>query len=79
MVYAAAKSVYNNILYNYLGAVYYKRGYFGVGNGDIFLDNVKCGGFELSLLHCEHNFIGTSNCNHREDVGVACSPSKTFA
>ena len=48
-------------------------GYFGTGYGEIFLDDVVCGGFESSLLHCSHNFIGTHNCIHAEDIGVICS------
>lgn len=47
-------------------------GYFGEGSGEIFLDNVKCGGFESSLLLCGHAPIGVNNCDHDEDVGVAC-------
>ena len=52
--------------------MHYKRGHFGEGNGELFLDNVKCGGFESSLLQCEHAPIGMNNCDHYEDVGVAC-------
>lgn len=47
--------------------------YFGTGHGQIFLDDVDCDGFESSLLHCSHNFIGTHDCTHAQDIGVTCS------
>uniref|UniRef100_A0A1X7UST9 Uncharacterized protein n=1 Tax=Amphimedon queenslandica TaxID=400682 RepID=A0A1X7UST9_AMPQE len=47
--------------------------YFSTGYDQIFLDNVVCGGFESSLLHCKHNIIGTHDCTHDQDIGVICS------
>ncbi|XP_008335611.1 deleted in malignant brain tumors 1 protein-like [Cynoglossus semilaevis] len=49
--------------------------FFGPGDGDIWLDDVKCLGNESSLLHCEHNKMGENNCGHLEDAGVVCSVS----
>ena len=43
---------------------------FGVGTGDIVLDNVQCTGEELTLLQC--TAITDHNCNHIEDAGVIC-------
>ena len=43
-----------------------------MGKGTIWLDNVRCFGFEKTLLHCGHRIIGTGNCEHKEDVSVLC-------
>ena len=45
------------------------RASFGVGTGDIFLDNVGCTGNESSLLECSYS---DHNCGHSEDAGVIC-------
>ena len=57
-------------LYSTIGSM---SEYFDTGYGEIFLDDVVCGGFESSLLHCSHNFIGTHDCTHGQDIGVICS------
>eukprot|EP00731_Ephydatia_muelleri_P035718 Em0151g10a len=54
------------------GAVAVPRSYFGAGNGQIFLDNVKCVGTEGSVLQCQHNPIGMHNCYSNEIAGVIC-------
>ena len=62
-------------LYSTIGSM---SEYFGPGYGEIFLDDVACGGFESSLLHCRHNFIGTHDCTHGHDnIGVKCSSKIT--
>lgn len=38
----------------------------------IWLDNVKCNGFESRLIDCVHNGLGNHNCDHHKDVGVTC-------
>ena len=48
------------------------RSYYGAGNGQIFLDNVKCVGTEGSVLQCQHNPIGMHNCYSNEIAGVIC-------
>ncbi|XP_063985117.1 uncharacterized protein LOC135166617 isoform X2 [Diachasmimorpha longicaudata] len=53
-------------------AVAKKNGYFGAGDGPIWLDEVICQGNETQLYRCEHDHWGESNCNHDEDVGVIC-------
>lgn len=47
--------------------------YFGPGEGDIWLDDVRCVGNESTLLHCQHPALGENNCGHGEDAGVVCS------
>ena len=47
--------------------------HFGVGSGQIWLDNVNCSGSENSILKCRHNGVGRHICNHDEDASVICS------
>ena len=42
------------------------------GTGQILLDDLHCTGEEQKLLDCQHNDIGIHNCQHNEDIGVAC-------
>ncbi len=44
--------------------------FFGSGQGDIHLDNVRCLGSEARLISCPYDSI--DNCNHFEDAGVRC-------
>ncbi|XP_038648272.1 uncharacterized protein LOC119963342 isoform X3 [Scyliorhinus canicula] len=47
--------------------------YYGEGTGDIWMDNMKCDGTELTLDQCSAKPPVRNNCSHREDVGVTCS------
>ena len=73
-----------SVLLHFVDAVPLRRAYFGSGNGSILLDNVVCSGNESSLLECNTEPIGQSNCVHSEDAGVRCEgirvalPSFTF-
>ncbi|XP_076766671.1 uncharacterized protein LOC143433270 [Xylocopa sonorina] len=55
-------------------AIAKKDGYFGPGEGPIWLDEVICVGNETQLNRCEHDHWGQHNCNHDEDAGVICTP-----
>ncbi|KAJ8017942.1 Neurotrypsin [Holothuria leucospilota] len=48
------------------------EGYFGLGTGPIWMDNVQCRGTEVSLSECNQPPLGEHDCRHFEDAGVAC-------
>ena len=54
------------------GATAISEAHFGIGLGDIFLDDVTCTGVETELLSCTSNLIGIHNCYHGKDAGVFC-------
>ena len=43
---------------------------FGIGNGPIHIDEVRCSGYENSLLDCEYD--SEHDCSHAEDAAVVC-------
>lgn len=50
---------------------------FGQGSGPIFLDNLRCTGFESSLFDCQHNGVGViTYCNHAKDAALRCSSER---
>ncbi|XP_059189061.1 deleted in malignant brain tumors 1 protein [Centropristis striata] len=52
-----------------------QNAHFGQGSGQIWLDNVRCLGNELSITDCPHQGFGSHNCIHREDASVICEGS----
>ena len=42
------------------------------GSGTIWLDDVRCSGYETHILNCPRNAVGSHNCVHHEDAGVRC-------
>ena len=44
----------------------------GRGNGQYWLDDVRCNGDESTLFECDHRGIGKHNCRRREMAGVNC-------
>ena len=49
--------------------------HYGAGpvGSPIYLDNVICNGSEVNILACSHLPLSDHNCDHNNDVGVACS------
>ena len=45
---------------------------FGVGDGDIILDDVSCVGSEENIFDCQSTLVH-HNCWHSEDIGIQCS------
>ena len=50
--------------------------HLGPGSGRIWLDDVVCSGKENSIVNCRHAGWGVENCDHDEDIGVACFTGK---
>ena len=57
------------------GAAARNQAFYGPGIGPIFLDDVRCGGFENSLFRCPFD-ANTRDCSHSEDAGVKCQPRR---
>ena len=53
-------------------ALAFGSAHFGVGSGDILLDNVRCTGSESSLLDCTYSTSVYCSLRHNEDAGVRC-------
>ena len=58
--------------YTATNAIAFGNGYFGQGNGTIWLDDIQCDGHENTLFQCPAAPFGDHNCAHFEDVGVRC-------
>ncbi|XP_041369837.1 deleted in malignant brain tumors 1 protein-like [Gigantopelta aegis] len=73
----AAKVVCKMLGRPYAAAVAVPRARYGQGSGRIWLDDVSCRGTEASIIQCQHNTWGHTNCFHPEDVGVICTDRTT--
>jgi len=45
----------------------------GQGSGPIWMDDVKCSGWESHIYDCGHRGWGSTDCTHSEDASVECS------
>jgi len=45
---------------------------YGIGEGQIWLDDVHCDGTERHISECSHRGWGVHDCAHKEDVAVSC-------
>ena len=50
-----------------------KAAAFGRGEGQIWMNDVRCTGNENNLMECRHSRWGTRYCSHSEDAGVKCT------
>ena len=69
---SAAQIVCNELGFGPAISARYNASY-GVGSGQIWLDDVNCVGTESTIGNCSHSEWGVHNCNHDEDAGVKCS------
>ena len=50
---------------------------YGEGEGQIWLDDLRCVGTETNLADCGRSEWGRNDCGHHEDVSISCKPGKT--
>ena len=51
----------------------FRRATLGRGSGQIWIDDIRCSGYELHIDECNHGGWGNHNCVHYEDTSVECS------
>ena len=52
---------------------------YGIGTGQIWLDDIHCSGKERHIGECSHRGWGVHNCGHSEDVAVSCGGDPTLS
>ncbi|XP_062572436.1 deleted in malignant brain tumors 1 protein-like [Saccostrea cucullata] len=78
----AAKVVCNSLGLSYIKAVAVPAATYKSSNtnyGPIWLDGTNCTGTESSIGLCGHNPWGTNDCDHTEDIGVACQTTQMLS
>ncbi|WAQ95363.1 DMBT1-like protein, partial [Mya arenaria] len=70
-----------NVICNMLGfsgknAKAHIGAYYGEGQGDIIVDELRCVGIEEDISECKSSdWLSPTNCNHNEDAAVECCKS----
>lgn len=49
------------------------QAFFGIGVGQIWMDELQCTDADADLFHCSQRPLGFHNCGHNEDAGVVCN------
>lgn len=60
------------ILFLYYYSDVFLSVYFGQGSGLIWLDEVRCSGYENDIVECGFQGWEIYDCSYSEDVGVYC-------
>jgi len=76
VVYLGAQPVYCNVslfrISRYTTGVFLPDAPYGEGVGPIWLDTVLCTNADYNVGNCAHDPWGVHDCNHFEDVSIAC-------
>lgn len=71
--------IFRKKVFNLKNMQLFSSGYFytaGGGIGQQWLDDLDCTGQEVDIAQCMSKNWGVTDCNHNEDVWVACCESE---
>ncbi|XP_062373446.1 deleted in malignant brain tumors 1 protein-like [Sardina pilchardus] len=51
---------------------------FGEGEGQVWSEEIQCGGNETQIQLCPTSSTPSHNCSHKHDVGLVCTGTKRF-